>query len=168
MQKGTEETRSKPLEQEPLLAARIVIEDCMCLLLDVDDIDRVCKNIFRGRDDDQASPGFQQALHHLLMMLSCLPGGKTCRRQSATQIRATLSIFAIVDLQQRCTLRHQQTLRRLYDEVKTGCASQNYFNWVLHKSSSEIPELLAEFNSAYRWPPYGTGEFFCWMLWRPH
>lgn len=32
---------SKPLEQEPLLAARIMIEDCMALLLDVEDIDRI-------------------------------------------------------------------------------------------------------------------------------
>ncbi len=31
----------RPLEQEPLLAARIMIEDCMNLLLDVEDIDRV-------------------------------------------------------------------------------------------------------------------------------
>ena len=41
---GEEEGPSKPLrplEQEPLLAARIMIEDCMCLLLDVDDIDRM-------------------------------------------------------------------------------------------------------------------------------
>ncbi|XP_071701961.1 protein PAT1 homolog 1-like [Rutidosis leptorrhynchoides] len=30
----------KPLEQEPMLAARIIIEDSLCLLLDVDDIDR--------------------------------------------------------------------------------------------------------------------------------
>ncbi|XP_071693092.1 protein PAT1 homolog 1-like [Rutidosis leptorrhynchoides] len=30
----------KPLEQEPMLAARITIEDSLCLLLDVDDIDR--------------------------------------------------------------------------------------------------------------------------------
>ncbi|XP_057948761.1 protein PAT1 homolog isoform X2 [Malania oleifera] len=30
----------KPLEQEPLLAARVTIEDGLCLLLDVDDIDR--------------------------------------------------------------------------------------------------------------------------------
>ncbi|KAL3851054.1 hypothetical protein ACJIZ3_012936 [Penstemon smallii] len=30
----------KPLEQEPLLAARVTIEDGICLLLDVDDIDR--------------------------------------------------------------------------------------------------------------------------------
>ncbi|KAG6722978.1 hypothetical protein I3842_03G188200 [Carya illinoinensis] len=30
----------KPLEQEPMLAARITIEDGICLLLDVDDIDR--------------------------------------------------------------------------------------------------------------------------------
>ena len=42
---GSEEaevsTPRRPLEQEPLLAARIMIEDCMCLLLDVDDIDRM-------------------------------------------------------------------------------------------------------------------------------
>ena len=37
--KDTPERRA--LEDEPLLAARIVIEDCMCLLLDVDDIDRL-------------------------------------------------------------------------------------------------------------------------------
>ncbi|KAJ4837137.1 hypothetical protein Tsubulata_047017, partial [Turnera subulata] len=30
----------KPLEQEPMLAARVMIEDGLCLLLDVDDIDR--------------------------------------------------------------------------------------------------------------------------------
>ncbi|KAK9937551.1 hypothetical protein M0R45_014331 [Rubus argutus] len=33
----------KPLEQEPLLAARVTIEDGLCLLLDVDDIDRFLK-----------------------------------------------------------------------------------------------------------------------------
>lgn len=39
---GTSEPKmtEKPLEQEPLLAARITIEDCLCLLLDIDDIDR--------------------------------------------------------------------------------------------------------------------------------
>jgi DNA topoisomerase 2-associated protein PAT1 len=31
----------KPLEQEPMLAARITIEDGLCLLLDIDDIDRL-------------------------------------------------------------------------------------------------------------------------------
>ncbi len=31
----------RALEDEPLLAARIVVEDCLCLLLDVDDIDRL-------------------------------------------------------------------------------------------------------------------------------
>ena len=34
------EGEQRRLEQEPLLAARIMIEDSMCLLLDVDDIDR--------------------------------------------------------------------------------------------------------------------------------
>lgn len=33
-------TSEKPLEQEPMLAARVTIEDGLCLLLDVDDIDR--------------------------------------------------------------------------------------------------------------------------------
>ncbi|KAI3816396.1 hypothetical protein L1987_16090 [Smallanthus sonchifolius] len=38
---GSEPKRSeKPLEQEPMLAARIMIEDGLCVLLDVDDIDR--------------------------------------------------------------------------------------------------------------------------------
>lgn len=31
----------RPLEQEPMLAARITVEDSLCLLLDVDDIDRL-------------------------------------------------------------------------------------------------------------------------------
>ena len=47
----------RPLEKEPLLAARIMIEDCMCLLLDVDDIDRVfnspAKNRISLREDDR-------------------------------------------------------------------------------------------------------------------
>ena len=34
-------TERRALEDEPLLAARMVVEDCMCLLLDVDDIDRL-------------------------------------------------------------------------------------------------------------------------------
>ncbi|KAL9996987.1 hypothetical protein Hdeb2414_s0658g00931201 [Helianthus debilis subsp. tardiflorus] len=39
---GTEEkTSERSLEQEPMLAARITIEDSLCLLLDVDDIDRL-------------------------------------------------------------------------------------------------------------------------------
>ncbi len=40
-EQGAGATPSKPLEQEPLLAARIMIEDCMALLLDVEDIDRI-------------------------------------------------------------------------------------------------------------------------------
>ncbi|KAK9831530.1 hypothetical protein WJX81_006306 [Elliptochloris bilobata] len=36
-----EQKPRRALEDEPLLAARIVVEDCLCLLLDVDDIDRL-------------------------------------------------------------------------------------------------------------------------------
>ena len=39
---GRARQAQRPLEQEPLLAARIMIEDCMNLLLDVEDIDRLC------------------------------------------------------------------------------------------------------------------------------
>ncbi|XP_063935670.1 protein PAT1 homolog [Daucus carota subsp. sativus] len=39
-QKGMEKLGEKPLEQEPMLAARVTIEDGLSLLLDVDDIDR--------------------------------------------------------------------------------------------------------------------------------
>ena len=38
---GRVAVRRRPLEQEPLLAARIMIEDCLALLLDVQDIDRL-------------------------------------------------------------------------------------------------------------------------------
>eukprot|EP00249_Psilotum_nudum_P021758 c28233_g1_i1 orf=486-2960(-) len=35
------ESAERPLEQEPMLAARVAVEDGMCLLLDIDDIDRL-------------------------------------------------------------------------------------------------------------------------------
>ncbi|KAL3510096.1 hypothetical protein ACH5RR_029497 [Cinchona calisaya] len=38
---GEQKISDKPLEQEPMVAARITIEDGLCLLLDVDDIDRL-------------------------------------------------------------------------------------------------------------------------------
>ncbi|XVF71189.1 hypothetical protein PTKIN_Ptkin12aG0016300 [Pterospermum kingtungense] len=38
---GSEQKTERPLEQEPMLAARITIEDGLCVLLDVDDIDRL-------------------------------------------------------------------------------------------------------------------------------
>jgi DNA topoisomerase 2-associated protein PAT1 len=37
---NSEQMSERPLEQEPMLAARITIEDSLSLLLDVDDIDR--------------------------------------------------------------------------------------------------------------------------------
>lgn len=36
-----QQVSEKPLEQEPMLAARITIEDGLCLLLDIDDMDRL-------------------------------------------------------------------------------------------------------------------------------
>ena len=42
------------LEDEPLLAARIVVEDCLNLLLDVDDIDRMWAASGAQRDNRAA------------------------------------------------------------------------------------------------------------------
>ncbi|XP_022771806.1 uncharacterized protein LOC111314582 [Durio zibethinus] len=47
---GSEQKTERPLEQEPMLAARITIEDGLCLLLDVDDIDRLLQFI-QTQDD---------------------------------------------------------------------------------------------------------------------
>ena len=48
----------RPLNQEPLLAARIMIEDCLNLLLDIDDIDRMFKAAAaRAASDGGASGG---------------------------------------------------------------------------------------------------------------
>ena len=49
---GEQKAVVRPLEQEPQLAARIMIEDCMCLLLDVDDIDRLHAAYQGVRDDE--------------------------------------------------------------------------------------------------------------------
>ncbi|KAJ4825411.1 hypothetical protein Tsubulata_030905 [Turnera subulata] len=37
---SSEQTSERPLEQEPMVAARVTVEDCLGVLLDVDDIDR--------------------------------------------------------------------------------------------------------------------------------
>jgi len=39
--KASDRAAQRPLDQEPMLAARIMVEDCMSLLLDVDDIERM-------------------------------------------------------------------------------------------------------------------------------
>jgi hypothetical protein len=47
------QTKHKLLENEPLLAARLVIENSMCLLLDVDDIDRICSQQYGIRESEE-------------------------------------------------------------------------------------------------------------------
>lgn len=43
-------TTVRPLDQEPLLAARIMIEDCMCLVLDVLDVDAIFSAANNGQE----------------------------------------------------------------------------------------------------------------------
>ncbi|XP_050223192.1 protein PAT1 homolog [Mercurialis annua] len=52
----------KPLEQEPMLVARVTIEDGLCLLLDVDDIDRFL-------EFNQLQDGGAQLRHRRLVLL---------------------------------------------------------------------------------------------------
>ncbi|KAK3274314.1 hypothetical protein CYMTET_17498 [Cymbomonas tetramitiformis] len=53
--------REKPLEKEPMLAVRVMIEDAMCLLLDVEDIDRLLASK-QPLDDPQALSQRRQLL----------------------------------------------------------------------------------------------------------
>ncbi len=64
----------RPLEQEPLLAARIMVEDCHDKLLDVDDIDRcaptrvalaVLRGVKHARSVAHVAPG--HFLHSLAL-----------------------------------------------------------------------------------------------------
>ncbi|XP_068320990.1 protein PAT1 homolog [Pyrus communis] len=57
----------KPLEQEPMLAARVAIEDGLCLLLDVDDIDRFLQF-------NQLQDGGTQVRHRRQALLEGLAG----------------------------------------------------------------------------------------------
>ncbi|KAG9148891.1 hypothetical protein Leryth_022734 [Lithospermum erythrorhizon] len=59
---GNSELMEKPLEQEPMLAARIMVEDGVCLLLDVDDIDR-----FLHFNQPQDGGGNFRRKRHLLL-----------------------------------------------------------------------------------------------------
>lgn len=54
--------RRRPLEEEPALAARIMIEDCLALLLDVQDIDRVFVASPRGIPDSEEALRRRRAL----------------------------------------------------------------------------------------------------------
>jgi len=52
----------RPLQQEPLLAARIMVEDCVGLLLDVDDIDRTFAQAVALALEQGAGPEARRAL----------------------------------------------------------------------------------------------------------
>jgi DNA topoisomerase 2-associated protein PAT1 len=58
-----------PLEREPALAARIMIEDAMCLLLDVDDIDRLLASPQTPQDTRSLQQRRTLLLHGLVQSL---------------------------------------------------------------------------------------------------
>ncbi|KAK6142379.1 hypothetical protein DH2020_022727 [Rehmannia glutinosa] len=68
----------KPLEQEPMLAARITIEDGLCLLLDVDDIDRTLQ--FTQPQDGGAQAG---ETPYSVRRLGCLSSAGFCSGPSS-------------------------------------------------------------------------------------
>ncbi|KAK7243918.1 hypothetical protein RIF29_38731 [Crotalaria pallida] len=70
-------TSEKPLEQEPMLVARVIIEDGLCLLLDVDDIDRFLPFNFNQLQDGgnqlkQKRQGLLEALAAALQLVDPL------------------------------------------------------------------------------------------------
>lgn len=65
------------LDQEPLLAARLMIEDCMGLLMDVDDIDRVLMRLARVQGGQPVHPAQQAQQAKLLERRALLLTGIT-------------------------------------------------------------------------------------------
>lgn len=66
MKDATPGPTSRPLEQEPYLAARMLIEDCVNLLLDIDDIDRI---VFVSGPD---KPDFAYLRHRRAVLLNAV------------------------------------------------------------------------------------------------
>jgi DNA topoisomerase 2-associated protein PAT1 len=72
-----------PLEREPALAARIMIEDAMCLLLDVDDIDRLLASPQKPQDTRSLQQRRTLLLHGLVQSLR-LPDNPQVREVPST------------------------------------------------------------------------------------
>ncbi|KAH7430536.1 hypothetical protein KP509_08G003100 [Ceratopteris richardii] len=75
----------RPLEQEPMLAARIAIEDGLCRLLDVDDIDRFLKASHPNDGGAQLIRQRQAVLEELAFSLQLLDPSNERRENSANQ-----------------------------------------------------------------------------------
>lgn len=87
---------TRPLEQEPQLAARIMIEDCMCLLLDVDDIDRL-HAAYQGVRDDEGPLRQRRALLMEGFASSLrLSDSASCPSQTASKFRPVWQAAALV------------------------------------------------------------------------
>ena len=78
----------RPLEEEPLLAARMVVEDGLCLLLDIQDIDRLWAA--RGTREDEAALRHRRTLLLEVSGLSVLPDLINCGKSSLRALVATV------------------------------------------------------------------------------
>ncbi|KAK9059942.1 hypothetical protein SSX86_020646 [Deinandra increscens subsp. villosa] len=97
---GSELKRSeKPLEQEPLLAARIMIEDGLCVLLDVDDIDRFLQSTQPQDGGSQARQRRQILLQGLAAALQLVdPLGASSNTSSGLAPKDDIVFLRVVSL----------------------------------------------------------------------
>ncbi|KAL8257984.1 hypothetical protein R6Q59_030025 [Mikania micrantha] len=89
----------KPLEQEPMLAARIMIEDSLCVLLDVDDIDRFLLSTQPQDGGSQARQRRQILLEGLAAALQLVdPLGASSNKSSGLAPKDDIVFLRVVSL----------------------------------------------------------------------
>ncbi|KAK9063864.1 hypothetical protein SSX86_017736 [Deinandra increscens subsp. villosa] len=104
-QSGSSDNRSepkrseKPLEQEPMLAARIMIEDGLCVLLDVDDIDRLLQSTQQQDGGSQARQRRQILLEGLAAALQLVdPLGVSSNKSPGLAPKDDIVFLRVVSL----------------------------------------------------------------------
>ncbi|KAI3730405.1 hypothetical protein L1987_61575 [Smallanthus sonchifolius] len=89
----------KPLEQEPMLASRIMIEDSLCVLLDVDDIDRLLHSTQPQDGGSQARQRRQILLDGLAASLQLVdPLGVSSNKSSGLAPKDDIVFLRVVSL----------------------------------------------------------------------
>ncbi|KAF5771625.1 hypothetical protein HanRHA438_Chr13g0578861 [Helianthus annuus] len=89
----------KPLEREPMLAARIMIEDGVCVLLDVDDIDRLLQSTQPQDGGSQARQKRQILLEGLAAALQLVdPLGVSSKTSSGLAPKDDIVFLRVVSL----------------------------------------------------------------------
>ena len=131
----TGEGGQRRLEQEPLLAARIMIEDGMCLLLDVDDIDRQVEEGVAVEAPAAMSRRRDFLLEGLAGTLR-LPAVPVLTPQAAKRGESDAVFERIAHLHKGRTM-----LAKLLPRLRPGCAAAASLTWAVMRHA---PAMLLE------------------------